>query len=190
MSPVVLLLVALGVLAAAALAQSMGLGDLRALYDTCSRRVMAVALHLLRDRAEAEDVVQETFLELWRRTSAYDSARGGRENWAVLIARSRALDRLRARASAARAEERAAADSPDPSPVPFDLAHETEQGAQVRRALASLPVEQRQVIELAFFAGLTHTEIATRTSEPLGTVKTRVRLAMEKLAARLAEEGP
>ncbi len=176
-------------LAAVAGAVGMRLGDLRALYDACSGRVMAVALHMLRDRAEAEDVVQETFLELWRRAAEYDPSRGGREAWAVLIARSRALDRLRARGSAARAVERAAADPPEPVPVPVELAEGLERDARVRRALAALPAEQRQAIELAFFGGLSQGEIAARTGAPLGTVKTRVRLAMEKLAAQLQGDG-
>jgi len=174
-------------LLAALVAGQMGLGDLRALYDACAGRVMAVAFQLLRDRAEAEDVVQETFLELWRRTSSYDAARSSRETWAVLIARSRALDRIRARGSAARAAERAAADPPAPAPLPSGLAEGRERETRVHKALASLPTPQRVAIELAYFGGLSQTEIASRTGEPLGTVKTRLRLAMEKLAAELGE---
>jgi RNA polymerase sigma-70 factor (ECF subfamily) len=174
--------------AAVGTAAGLALGDLRALYEACSGRVMAVALHLLRDRAEAEDVVQETFLELWRRAPTFDPARGTREAFAVLIARSRALDRLRARGSALRAVESATADPPVPPPSPVELSEARQRGARVRSALGALPAAQREAIELAYFRGLTQTEIAARTGEPLGTVKTRLRLAMEKLAAQLVED--
>jgi RNA polymerase sigma-70 factor, ECF subfamily len=179
---------ALALLALAAVAATrMGLGELRALYDACSGRVMAIALHLLRDRAEAEDVVQEAFLELWRRAPAYDPARGSREAWAVTIARSRALDRLRARGSARRAAERAAADPAVPPAPPVELAEARQLRTRVQGALEALPAPQREAVELAYFGGLSETEIAARVGEPLGTIKTRLRLAMEKLAAQLVE---
>jgi RNA polymerase sigma-70 factor (ECF subfamily) len=157
---------------------------LRALYDLCSRKVMAVALRLLGDRAEAEDVVQETFLELWRRAKEYDPARADPTTWAIVIGRSRALDRLRARSSAVRAGAALAAEpmSADPAPEPAEAREEQQ---RVRAALSSLPSEQREVIELAYFDGLAQSEIAVRTGQPLGTVKTRVRLAMRKLETTL-----
>jgi len=157
---------------------------LRALYDLCSGRVMAVALKLLGDRAEAEDVVQETFLELWRRAADYDPSRASPATWAVMVGRSRALDRLRARSSAARVATAQAAEpvSADPAPQPVEVREEQE---RVRSALSTLPPEQREVIELAYFEGLVQTEIAARTGQPLGTIKTRVRLAMEKLETAL-----
>jgi RNA polymerase sigma-70 factor (ECF subfamily) len=171
-------------------AATVDLGELRALYDACSGRVLAVALHLLEDRSEAEDVVQETFLELWRRAGAYDAARGSRQTWALLIARSRSLDRLRARGSARRAAERAAADPVLPPPAIVEVIEARERGTRVRDALGALPAPQREAIELAYFGGLSQSEIAARLGEPLGTVKTRLRLAMEKLAANLAEDAP
>jgi RNA polymerase sigma-70 factor (ECF subfamily) len=183
--PVVLLALTLLVVAVGK-AVGLELGDLRA-STRRARQVMAVALHLLRDRSEAEDVVQETFLELWRRAPTFDPARGPREAFAVLIARSRALDRLRARGSALRAAELAAADPPVPQPSPVELSEARQRSARVRSALDALPATQREAIELAYFRGLTQTEIAARTGEPLGTVKTRLRLAMEKLAAQLME---
>jgi len=181
---------ALALLAAfALLAAGLDLAALRALYRACSGRMMAVALHLLRDRDEAEDVVQEAFLELWRRAPAYDVARGSPEAWAIVVARSRALDRVRARGSARRAEERAGDEPPPSVAQPIEHAEASERRTRVRVALSSLPEAQRQAVELAFFAGLTQTEIAERQGEPLGTVKTRLRLAMEKLAALLGEEA-
>lgn len=161
---------------------------LRSLYDLCSGKVMAVALRLLGDRGEAEDVVQETFVELWRRAAEYDPARASPATWAVMIGRSRALDRLRARSSAARVAAAQAVEpvSADPAPQPVEI---REEQRRVRAALSALPPEQREVIELAYFEGLVQSEIAARTGQPLGTVKTRVRLAMEKLGAALGGAG-
>jgi len=153
---------------------------LRAHYDLCAGRIMAVALRLLRDRGEAEDVVQETFLELWRRAADYDPTRASPPTWAVVIGRSRALDRLRARSSAARVATAQAAEPVDADPVPQPVEVREEQ-EWVRKGMAALPPEQREVIELAYFEGLVQSEIAARTGQPLETVKTRVRLAMEKL---------
>lgn len=161
---------------------------LRSLYDVCAGKVMAIALRLLGDRGEAEDVVQETFLELWRRAAEYDPSRASPVTWAVMIGRSRALDRLRARSSAARVATAQAAEPgrADPAPGPLEM---SEEQRRVREALATLPPEQREVIELAYFEGLVQSEIAARTGQPLGTVKTRVRLAMEKLVGALGGAG-
>jgi RNA polymerase sigma-70 factor (ECF subfamily) len=148
-----------------------------------------MALRLLQDRAEAEDVVQETFLEAWRHGDRWDPARGPREAWLVLIARSRALDRLRARGSAARAAERARPDAEVGAPAPLELVESRQRRTRVEAALAALPAPQRQAIELAFYAGLTQGEIAARLGEPLGTVKTRVRLGMARLASALEEDA-
>jgi RNA polymerase sigma-70 factor (ECF subfamily) len=170
--------------AAAALGAAAGGEALRALYRSCAGKVMAVALRILRDRGEAEDVVQETFLELWRRGAEYDARRASPSTWAVVIARSRAIDRLRARASAARAA--AARDAPEElAPPAAEPVERREERERVLGALAELPSEQREALELAFHDGLSHREIAARTGQPLGTVKTRLRLAMEKLQARL-----
>jgi RNA polymerase sigma-70 factor (ECF subfamily) len=177
--------------AAAALGAAAGAESLRALYRACGGKVMAVALRILGDRAEAEDVVQETFLELWRRSDRYDATRASPTTWAIVVARSRAVDRLRSRASAARAVEARQAE-PAPEPPTLEPVEAREERERVRAALSSLPEEQREAVELAFFEGLTHREIAGRTGQPLGTVKSRVRSAMEKLQRSLlqAEAAP
>jgi RNA polymerase sigma-70 factor (ECF subfamily) len=187
--PAAIALLATLAIVAVQAARALGLADLRSLFQACSGRVLGVALHLLHDRDEAEDVLQETFLEIWRRPERYDPARGTLEAWVVLIARSRALDRLRARGSALRLVERAADDPIPEPPAPFELLEGEERGSRVARALSTLPAPQRQAIELAFFAGLTQAQIAGRLGEPLGTVKTRIRLGMEKLAGELAEDA-
>jgi RNA polymerase sigma-70 factor (ECF subfamily) len=183
---VLLILTSLAIAAWHALGGEQALRDL---YRRCSPRVMAVALRMLGDRGEAEDVVQETFLELWRRAKAYDERRASPATWAVVIARSRAIDRMRARTSLRRAHE-AQREDPPPSATPLEPVEAREERERVLGALAQLPAEQRSAVELAFFEGLTHGEIAARLGQPLGTVKSRVRLAMQKLEARLSPEDP
>jgi len=159
---------------------------LRALYDRHAPQAMAVAMRILRAPNEAEEIVQETFVEVWRRAAEYDGRRGGATTWIVAIARNRAIDRLRARGTIDRTQ-RAAADEPlaRTAPTPLEDVEDRQRRARVATALAVLPVEQRRCIELAYFEGLSHGEIAARTGDPLGTVKTRMRLGMDKLAALL-----
>jgi len=130
-------------------------------------------------------VVQETFIQVWRQAASYDSRRGGAMAWIATIARSRAIDRLRARAAAGRAE--AVVHEPDPPsvPAPLEIAEQRQLRERVQGALAELPEEQRSVLELAYFQGLSQSEIAGRLGHPLGTVKTRVRLGLAKLASLL-----
>jgi RNA polymerase sigma-70 factor (ECF subfamily) len=151
------------------------LGDL---YDRYAGLAYGLALHIVRDAAEAQDVVQEAFVQVWRQAGRYDRARGSPEAWVCTITRTRALDRLRRRA--ARREE--------PSlPAPTAASASTpDEALAVRSALRSLSQEQRQALELAYFEGLTQSEIARRLGEPLGTVKSRIRAGMMRLREALA----
>ncbi len=163
---------------------------LRTLYDAHAARAMAIAVRLLHSPEEAEDIVQETFLELWRRSAQFDGSRGSAIAWIVTIARCRAIDRLRASKTAGRCfsggpAKQDLADTALPSPV--DLAEERRDEARVATALAALPDEQRETIELAYFDGLSQSEIAVKTGRALGTIKTRVKLAIDKLTGLLKE---
>jgi RNA polymerase sigma-70 factor (ECF subfamily) len=173
------------------LLESVANGDgeaLKAIYNRCSARAYGIAMSILRAPADAEEVLQETFLEVWKRAREYDSRRGRLEGWIVTIARSRAIDRRRTRGVSAQISE-SVADCPptSPAPAPLELAEQREHRDRVDAALKQLPSEQRTVLELAYFEGLSQSEIARRLGSPLGTVKTRVRLAMEKLAGMLTE---
>jgi len=185
----------------AALVARMASGDeqaLGALYDRWATTVHTLAYYLLGQADEAEDAVEETFWQAWREAGRYDASRGAVSTWLSTIARSRALDRQRARrrrneeplesATSTSAEDSSArADSPALAADPHHEAEHAERARDIAIALAKLPAEQREVIELAYFGGLSQSEIAARTSLPLGTVKTRARLALEKLRAPLAQ---
>ena len=164
---------------------------LRTLYDGCAGRALSIAYRVLGSRSEAEEVVQETFVQVWRQAASYDQSRGGAMAWIATIVRSRALDRLRTRAAAERAVARSVEEvDPPAAPAPPELAAQRELRTQVTAVLATLPVEQRSAIELAFYEGLSHSEIAARLGDPLGTVKTRVRLGLAKLASVLGAHRP
>jgi len=168
-----------------------GTGDEQAiatLFDRYGNVLYAVAYRLLGQRADAEEIVIEAFAQAWRDAAKFEGSRGSVAGWLTTIARSRALDLLRARARRERITASAAADRPDLPPAmgrsggdPSALYDHTERRRQVQIALDTLPPAQRQAIELAYFEGLSQTEIAQRLQEPLGTIKTRVRLGMEKL---------
>ena len=163
---------------------------LRALYDEHAPRAIAIAMRILRNVEEAEDVVQDTFLEVWRRSAQFDDARGTAVAWIVTIARSRAIDRLRATQTAGRALDGVVANEDvmrTALPSPVDRIEERHDGARVATALAALPALQRETIELAYFEGLSQSEIAAKTGTPLGTVKMRVKLAINKLTGLLKE---
>lgn len=172
------------------LLRRMRAGDERALgalYDRWSTRVHSLALHLLGEVRDAEDIVEETFWQAWREAERYEEARGAVSTWLLTIARSRALDRLRARR---RSREDTAVDDLDAELAgaddPAEEAGLADVSRRVRAAVRTLPAEQRGAIELAYFGGLSQAEIAERTGQPLGTVKTRMRLAMAKLRDQLS----
>jgi RNA polymerase sigma-70 factor (ECF subfamily) len=146
-------------------------------YDRFAGLVNALALRILRDTGDAEDVVQEVFLQAWRQADRFDPARGTPEAWLCTIARTRALDRLRRRAS--RRED------PSESAPPLASLPRNVEALAVREALRELSQDQRRALELAYFEGLTQTEIAARLGEPLGTIKTRIRTAMIRLRESL-----
>ncbi len=160
---------------------------LAALYDRYAARLLGLAARILGDTGEAEEVLQEVFLFVWRAAATFDPARGSVLAWLLVATRSRAIDRLRTRRPAARAgltRVDRIPDKPDPSDVEADSATR-EWETLCRAAIAELPPEQRLALELAYFEGLTHQEISQKTSTPLGTVKTRVRLGLMKLKDRI-----
>jgi RNA polymerase sigma-70 factor, ECF subfamily len=162
-----------------------------ALYDRYGATLYAVAYRVLGERADAEDVLIEVFAQAWREASRFEASRGSVAGWLTMIARSRALDLVRARARRERITAKATRQSTDAPamgnrPVnPSDSYEMTERRRQVTAALEALSPPQRQAIELAFFEGLSQSEIAERLAEPLGTIKTRVRLGMQKLRESL-----
>ena len=161
---------------AASLIRRLTRGDHQALgefYDLYAGLVNGLAVRILRDRAEAEDTVQEVFVQVWQQAARFDPSRGTPQAWLCTMARTRALDRLRKRAS--RREEPELTDSGSTA------APRTEEALAVRAALDALPSDQRKALELAYYEGLTQSEIAERLAEPLGTVKTRIRTAMIRL---------
>ncbi len=151
-----------------------------ALYDTYHRLVHGIALRMLQDDAAAEDLTQAVFLKLWSAPETFRSGNFGA--WIARVARNRALDSLRTRAT--RAEDDVTVDVPLDE-VTDDLVLSKIDAERVRLALATLPEEQRNPIELGFFSGATHEEIARRTATPLGTVKTRIRAGLRKLRTQL-----
>ena len=176
----------------AALVRAMADGDdraLGALYDRWQGIVHGVVARILRQPNDIEDIVEETFWQAWRQASRFDPTRGAVQTWLLTIARSRALDR--ARAIRRRRESPIEGDdgevvvqqvAPDDPGLDAEAA---ERRRVVTAALAQLPAEQREVLELGYYGGLSQSEIAERTGQPLGTVKTRMRLAMQKLRSQL-----
>lgn len=166
-------------------------GDARALeelYDRHTPLLYALAMRMLGRAADAEDVVQEIWVQAWKRADSFDSARGSVGAWLVTMTRSRAIDRLRARAARGRAEA-----APDLVPVgeaeaPAERAEQRQLAERMRAALEALPPQHRQVLELAYFSGLSQSEIAERVGAPLGTVKSWTRQALARMRERVPAE--
>ncbi|MEW6248181.1 MAG: sigma-70 family RNA polymerase sigma factor [Nitrospirota bacterium] len=159
------------------------------LYDQSSSLLYTLALRILGNRDEAAELLQDIYLEVWKKVARYDVGRGTPMAWLVTLTRSRALDRLRARASKARtvvdSMDLSTPHVPDQSPGPFEIQADLELRNAVSKALAELPEAQQQALELAYYEGLSHTEIAARLNEPVGTIKTRIKLGMNKLRTAL-----
>lgn len=162
---------------------AVGHGDQQAfasLYDAVSARLFGLVMGIIRDRSAAEDVLQEAFMQIWRRASTYDPDRADPLVWMMLIVRGKAIDHLRRRGAAAAAVARAAELVPPAPPAPDPVERRSLRDAALK-ALATLPADQREALTLAFFGGLTGSEIAHARGLPLGTVKTRIRTGLERL---------
>jgi len=169
------------------LVRRIALGDRIAFgefYDRHHQTLFAVALRILANPASAEDVLQDVFIQVWERASQYDRGLGRPLGWAVVMTRNKAIDRLRARQRRSRLSERAAQESVEPDVFTSSPGDE-DRGEHLRNALTILPSDQRSAIELAFFEGLSQTEIAERMHEPLGTIKARIRRGMLRLRDKL-----
>jgi RNA polymerase sigma factor, sigma-70 family len=157
-------------------------GGMAELYDRFSAVVFSAALRVLSEASQAEDVLQEVFLQLWRNPSAFDANRGSLAAWLAVIARHRAIDHLRRRRPETDFEEVVLSVDPGLD----SQAARSEAIGRIRGVMESMSDEQRSAVEMAFFEGLTHTEIAEKTGEPLGTIKTRIRSALIAIRKALA----
>jgi RNA polymerase sigma-70 factor, ECF subfamily len=161
-------------------------GAVGELYDRHSRLLYGLIRRILRDRSEADDVLQDVFVLVWTRAETYNAALGAPVAWLVRLARNRAIDRLRANSVRLRAVESAGlpvvgAENPE------SRARQSEQQRTVARALDELPGDQRELVEEAYFLGLTQSELAARHQLPLGTVKTRMRAGLQSLRQKLSK---
>ncbi|MBI3649857.1 MAG: sigma-70 family RNA polymerase sigma factor [Acidobacteria bacterium] len=157
------------------------------LYEATSKAVFGLVLRILNDRATAEEVLLDVFTQAWRQAGNYDRGRGTPIAWLMTIARSRAIDRLRSGKHDQQKDTlEHAGELTAQTPSPEDHTVIAERQKMVRQAIESLSPEQKEVIELAYYSGLSHTEIATKLGHPLGTVKTRTRLAMIKMREMLS----
>lgn len=162
-----------------------------ALYERHSAVMYGLALRMVSEPADAEEVVVDSFAQAWRTASSFDTDRGSTVGWLTTIVRTRSLDMLRSVLRRSRMAARVIALSDEPVgmgesfPAPDALTIDHERGREISWALTTLPAAQRLALELAFFEGLTHQEVAMRLSAPLGTVKTRIRIGMQKLRTQL-----
>src|SRR5919107_3261065 len=153
-----------------------------ALYDRHSRAAFSLAYRMMGERQAAEDLAQDAFLKVWRNASSYRAERGSVRTWILSIVHNRGIDQLRSLASRRRTQDRVEASAPTSEPSEaFAETWRNSQGEQVREALGTLPAEQLKILELAYFSGYTHVEIAELLGLPLGTVKGRMRLGLKKI---------
>ena len=160
------------------------------LYDRYAPVLFGVIMKIVREESQAEDVLQEAMIQVWDRASDFDRTRGSEVAWLITIARSRALDSIRSAQRRTGYEERAGGDDgspvfPSPFPRPAEALWMKERRDLVNRAMKQIPEKQRQALSLAFFSDLSHSEIASRLEEPLGTIKTRILIGMKKLRRML-----
>ena len=163
--------------------------SLAQLYDFYRVILFGLLMRILNNRAEAEDVLQEVFLQVWRKAGDFDENRGRPFTWLVTLTRSRGIDRLRTLSARERVAEAGAKEATEAISDAASDAFRSEQRGLVTDALAQLPDEQKRPLMLAYFDGLTQSEIATRLGAPLGTVKTRMRTGLMKLRELLAGKG-
>jgi RNA polymerase sigma-70 factor, ECF subfamily len=179
------------------LARRLTMGDedaLEELYDRYGGLVFSLAMRMVGTAEAAEDVVQDAFYRVWRQAATYDTSRGRLSTWLLNITRNLCIDELRRRAvrpqltTGTDAEEQVGSVAAPPELDPAEQAWLAQRRAAVTAALAALPLPQREALELAYFGGLSQNEIAVRLGDPLGTIKTRVRLGMQKLRESLGNE--
>jgi RNA polymerase sigma-70 factor, ECF subfamily len=179
----------------------IGRGDqaaFSALYDRLSGPLYSLAIKMLGDAAEAEDALQDASLQIWRRAASYDPTQSSVFSWAVLLTRSKVIDRLRARSRRLRVvaestdddDNTVAASDASTAETTADNVNRNEDATRVRSVLQALPSEQRQAIEMAFFSELTHHDIAAQLNQPLGTVKARIRRGLLRLRDELGRSSP
>ena len=160
---------------------------LEVLYDRYHRLLLALAYRVIGDQQVAEEVVQEVFLAVWRRSATYRPARGKVRQWLMSISRNRAIDRVRGNLKPSQTVELDESLADLSAPEAWEYVDQSVQRERVRAELATLPAEQREVIELAYYGGLTLQQISDQTQVPLGTIKSRTRLAMDKLRQALRD---
>jgi RNA polymerase sigma-70 factor, ECF subfamily len=163
--------------------------SLAALYDRYHRLAFSLALRVVNDRGRAEDVVQDAFLSIWRKAGSFVEGRGSAKTWLTSIVRNRAIDVVRARRESDADDEAVLLSLRDGAPSIVEQVTASLDRDTIRAAIAQLPVEQRQAIAMAYFEGLSHSEIADATGLPLGTVKSRIRLGMARLKDSLVMAG-
>lgn len=166
-------------------------GALGALYDSTSRRVFGLVLNILRDHHAAQEVTLDVYTRVWQQARRFDASRGSAEAWLLTLAHNQAIDRQRSlrRRAARESPLEPEFDLPDPQPDPEAASSDADLALRVRRALRSIPEEQRRAIVAAYFDGLSHTEVAEALGQPLGTIKTRIRSGLLALRRALVAAG-